>query len=1169
MKLLAIEGERSPDVRPSRRDTRLRRIVRRTFYAKLALAFCVLLVALACYLRLVAGPVSLRDYSERVSDALAARLGPGWHVELADTAIELQGVKPAVRTTGLEIRNPAGQLVVRAPYAVVSLDPTSIFVGTLTPREIELRDLQLLARVAADGSLSFVPPVDPARPTEQSSGGPLAPPAAASGQPAEGGPSPVSRAVASLLEPVLGSSSLIGALDRASIANARLTVFGADGRERAAFTRVNASFERVEDGIRRMSIDLDGPGGAWRLGGLLREDGAARQAELQASLIPLQDAMLLTGMSSFPALADLKLSGAISASLTGDRLTSFVGRFESTPGSITQPGQKPIKIDRLAVGASWDEAGHRFDLADLQLKIGGTEASLAGTLTAHIAGGSWRLKLSGRDASWAGATPRDPAFKVDELSAEASFAEAGVALDRVTFRGQDVDLSVSGAMTPSPAGPSLRALIEGRGTSVRRFLAFWPDNVNPELRGYLAQNLGSGMLDRMQLRTELDPEDVKSAFSGRPISDAGLSLTFAVSDAKMNIIDGLPPLTKLAFLGAATGTTTTLTEGVGRVEMPDGRRLAFSDGSFRQTDEHMATSVAQIGFRLNGGADALASLLRSPIFREFGSFDIDPGNVKGRVDLRVTLPLMVHNIPPVAELPIGVSGTLTDISVERIVGREKLDGAQLAVTYDSGALSIRGEGKLGGSPATFDLRQPKAGPGEAVVNLMLDEAARSRRSLPTAPQVSGPIAVKLVSPFGPGSKGPTRAEADLSKTAVDGLLPGWSKLAGRPGRISFAFGDGEGTELRDIVLESGPVQLRGTASFSADGALDRADLSTLKLSPGDDLRAGVDRTGGVYKVSLKGNVGDARPVLKWLTGSGSGAGAGQKGREPPDLDIDAAINIVTGNNDEALTGVVARIGTRGRDLRALQLRGQFRSAAVEAQLVREAGQPQLLVKSGDAGATLRFLDLYKRMVGGELLVKTTIGEAVQSGTITIGSFAVRNEPALRSIAANTSQAGSEDRTGAVTERLEADQVDFVKLNAEFKRSASRVEYKDVVVWGSQVGFTLGGYVDYARDRTEILGTFVPAYGLNNAFSQVPIVGLLLGGGNRNEGLFAIDFKVSGQASAPTLTVNPLTAVAPGILRKLFSWMLPEDEATGATLPLSERERRTRLPRMVPRGDSGN
>ena len=33
----------------------------------------------------------------------------------------------------------------------------------------------------------------------------------------------------------------------------------------------------------------------------------------------------------------------------------------------------------------------------------------------------------------------------------------------------------------------LRGLIEARSTSVRRFLAFWPGAVNPELRGFLGR----------------------------------------------------------------------------------------------------------------------------------------------------------------------------------------------------------------------------------------------------------------------------------------------------------------------------------------------------------------------------------------------------------------------------------------------------------------------------------------------------------------------------------------------------------------------------------------------------------------------------------------------------------------------------------------------------------
>ncbi len=62
-----------------------RRIARRAVHVKLALLGLVLLVGAAAILRLVAGPVSLRSYSDRVAQALAEQIGPGWTVKLVDT----------------------------------------------------------------------------------------------------------------------------------------------------------------------------------------------------------------------------------------------------------------------------------------------------------------------------------------------------------------------------------------------------------------------------------------------------------------------------------------------------------------------------------------------------------------------------------------------------------------------------------------------------------------------------------------------------------------------------------------------------------------------------------------------------------------------------------------------------------------------------------------------------------------------------------------------------------------------------------------------------------------------------------------------------------------------------------------------------------------------------
>jgi len=66
------------------------------------------------------------------------------------------------------------------------------------------------------------------------------------------------------------------------------------------------------------------------------------------------------------------------------------------------------------------------------------------------------------------------------------------------------------------------------------------------------------------------------------------------------------------------------------------------------------------------------------------------------------------------------------------------------------------------------------------------------------------------------------------------------------------------------------------------------------------------------------------------------------------------------------------------------------------------------------------------------------------------------------------------------------------------------------------------------------GTFIPLYGLNNMFGQIPLFGIFLGGGAK-EGLVGVTFEVVGPTSGPTLRVNPISAVAPGLLRKFFDF----------------------------------
>jgi AsmA-like C-terminal region len=185
----------------------------------------------------------------------------------------------------------------------------------------------------------------------------------------------------------------------------------------------------------------------------------------------------------------------------------------------------------------------------------------------------------------------------------------------------------------------------------------------------------------------------------------------------------------------------------------------------------------------------------------------------------------------------------------------------------------------------------------------------------------------------------------------------------------------------------------------------------------------------------------------------------------------------------------------------------------------------VFVETNDAGAFFSFTDIYPKIVGGEMWVALdpqSADKAPQEGTLAIRDFAVRGEQTLDRVAAMPQHAGAPSPG-----------VEFSRLRVDFTRSLGRFTVRDGLVKGPAIGATVDGYIDYMRSEVRMRGTFVPLYGLNNMFGQIPIVGLFLGGSN--EGLIGLTYEVVGPPTAPVLRVNPISAVAPGLLRKFFEF----------------------------------
>ncbi|WP_230533219.1 DUF3971 domain-containing protein [Microvirga roseola] len=1134
-------------------------MLRGALYVKLGLILALGIGFGALYLRLSAAPLSFGRLPDRVAEALAARIGPGWSVTLRSTALELQNGAPALRASGLDVRAPNGDLVLRAPHAIISVDGLSLLTANLQPKSIEFRDLQLRVLVNRDGSLAFSPVQgaegegEPTAPAPV----PVSPSAeiAASLQRKAQGPSPVSGVVGSLFDIVVGPGGILSSLATAQLTNARLVFIDADARIRADFRRLDATFDWTEDGGRHFSATVEGSRGPWQISGdAVRNAQGGYRAVLAADGAPIQDILLLTGLSALPATTDLEFSGQVNAAFADGRVTELKAQLASNTGmiQIDDRDTSPLRVERAGIDMDWDEAARTLHLRRFELKGGETQVALQGRLMALAADNNWRLVLNGRDLVLPGAADGDGPVRISEIAADLSGPD-GVAINSLTLKGPELSAEISGLLGTSADPKGLKLDVGARQTGVRSALRIWPEAVAPPVRRFLVENLKAGTLEAIDLKVAMTGEDIAKAISGGPIPDKALKIDFAIKQGTLRAAEGLPPVSGMDVTGRVTGTKVLVRAPSGRVEMADGRALAASDGSFALSNYWDDDALARIVFSLKGGADGLGALLLEPRIKEIAGFEVDPATMKGMADLRVGIGLAVNDIPAFADLPLTVNGTVSELGVDKIFGKDPLENANLTIAYDKGDLSIKGEGKLGGGPVSIAVQKTRQG-GEANVAFTLDEAARNRRGLSFGSQLTGAIPLKVTMPLGKSSKPGIAVEADLAKAGVDQLIPGWVKPAGKPGKLTFTLVEGPSSEIHDLHLDSGTVQIRGTATLSGEGSLEKAELTTFKLSPGDDMKAQIERSNGAYKVTVRGNVGDARPFVK-----GSGTAPASNGRnaaqqEGKDVDLDLMLNILTGFNGEALTNVSLKASMRKDNIRHLDMKGRLGATDVIGRTLSQGGGGRaIVIQADDAGAVLRFVDVYRRMAGGDLIVQLTAGDGPQDGFAMLRSFTLVNEPALRRIIPTQTQViAGQDRAGNPQAiRVDVNEVFFNKARVDFTRGSGRVDFKNAAIFGSQIGFTLAGYIDYARDAMDIAGTFVPAYGLNNAFSQVPLFGPLLGGG-QYEGLFAVNFRVTGQMGSPTLNVNPLSAVAPGFLRKLFGVGASAEPQTGSLPTLPER-----------------
>lgn len=712
----------------------------------------------------------------------------------------------------------------------------------------------------------------------------------------------------------------------------------------------------------------------------------------------------------------------------------------------------------------------------------------------------------------------------------------GFDIDHFRLIGFDAELKAKGQVSWRHGERSVDLDLEASHISAEHLPIFWPLSLGQDGRTWVVENIKTGLVSSAEAKLSLVEED----FSPAPLRDDAIQGMFNFEDLSVRYIDTMPPLEKA--VGTATFDADRLHFDVtggnnAGVELTGGTVTITGVGKpGRDTTQLQVLADAQ------GPVDQALVLLDHPPLDVAKDLEIAPEQTSGDVISRIDVRMPLHDDVTEEEVTVVAEAELGNVAISGLprLGDDvllRVGDFQLSVGEE--AIKLNGTATIADLPLNIDIEEP------------LIEGTAKRRIL-----LTGEVSPSTLEDLGwtmSGVDGALAFNATLTETSdniwidLDADLtdlviepPGltWRKAAGDDGKLiaSIAVPNEDPIEVKQFELTANGLLATGSLILSQpDYEIETLSLDEIQLGNSQgSLRMEGDQDKG-QKMTVEAALLDLDRLLD------------DEDDQEAELDLDLDKFQVAMRADRLiykgleLRDVQADAAHRDDKWRTASFLGSLASGgkvAWELEPEGEGDHQRLDIRSDDAGALIQALDLGQRVQGGEFHLAATVSSQdplVATGRLEIDRFTLANAPLLARLLTVASLTGIGNLLGG-----EGIQVDHLIL--PFSMQDQKLNLADGLLRGSQLGLTTKGTIDLEAKAINLAGTVIPVYSINRLIGQVPIIGRILTGTD-GRGAFAATYRIQGPHSRPTVYVNPLSMLAPGLLRDIFGGLV-----NGAPVP---------------------
>ena len=1093
----------------------------------------------ALAMRLAAGPMSIEFVKDDIEDAIGAARD-GRAVKLGDISLQwLSSERRAiVVATDFDVFDDAGELVANAKRVEIQLDAGSLIRGNIEATGLVLDDGWIGVKNTAGGWTIAGDPIgsafEPGSETDASETDWLSVADVA-----------LRDVLATLREDADGL-----ALRTIEFANFEIVVDGVEGREIARLKDAYGDLKRDPSGIGILiggtNVAAEDAPGRFTIGLSAPADYSQIDAELG-----FLDWSLQSVLDWVPAYRGSVEGFGADASLTfrvsdGKGLEALDFGVTAGAGRVLSLDQ-PIDVSVLSMAGSYTLEQDR-----LMIEIGElVSAQIAGPMTVTI---DDALNGDGLHAFSVESSHLDidlrqyfsDKLSLDDVRANGTLALGSRELDleQFTFSYAGATVSAAGRLArvedqldgELPIEVSLAASLSGE-LDITEVLQFWPEDQGQGARRFVSRNVPLGTITD----AKMDLEIARDSTANGHLADEALNVSFTGENVGVKPLPDIPLITDATVSGLIKGNSVVLDFVGGVVEEWTLKGGSVAYPQLSPAGEDMILTVEGAGPARN-----LLEIISDSRLQLRDRSGFDPATVSGTSEIKLELRRPALPDAPLSSIRYKGEGQLIEGGIENLFAGLSISQSAAQIEFDETQLRVFGDGVLHDGSLSYDWRFPfgeNAPPAEISASSVITPDLLNHLGVSGRAYMTGNVPVDIVGTLRGKELQTVDVDLDFQEARLDVAELGWVKSFGDAAIANIVYERAEDEVVSARVNFSSPdASFVGAVSLADDGKLIGADIDRAKLADRFDVGGTALRTpAGGMRFDVSGDLLDLSQLVPNFAAIG---GSEATKVDFGDVALTADISTLVLGSEIDLSDAKFALAAAENGLQTIDVQGKLpnESPFTAAYDASGLGDPAFIVTSGDAGFLPNLLFGSEFLQGGELQLTGTVGQddLPTQVHVVVTDGRLIQAPVVTQILSIASLRGLSDT-------LSGDGILFSSIEVPLSIKNGRYDIVGAKASGPALGLTAKGWINPSDGGIDVEGVLVPSFGVNSALGGLPLIGDLFVSRD-GEGVFSLRYGVEGTLERAQVSVNPLSAITPGVLRRIF-----ESPETAELPPLKPAE----------------